>query len=202
MKAQAQMFPWRLTGLGNILARLLPASAGTADLDHNRPDFWPGFTWKSDEPRDGARWSNMAWGRQLNLLVPIDFTVSSLPVLSWAFKLARRQMADVTLLHAIYINLTPYGPANLAFIKEEMRDVALARISRILDVAKQANVTFNYAIQEGEPSAVIEDYIRQHDVDLVILAPHKRHGLDRFLRSKTAETVIRRADCPVLIVNH
>jgi universal stress protein A len=205
MKEQACMLPWWPMGMRNFLAGLLCAWAGTGDVEPRRPAFRPGFAWKSMEASDncdGAQLPTPAWSNSLNFLVPVDFTVSSLLALNWAFKLARKQKAHVSVLHAIPINLFLYGPANPSLIMEDMRNSALARISKMLEAAKQAGVSFSYDIEEGRPSVVIENYIRRHDIDLVFLAPHKQHGLNRFLRCKTAETLIRRAGCPVLILNH
>ena len=60
------------------------------------------------------------------------------------------------------------------------------------------NFLTGFDIEEGKPCVVIANYIRRHDIGLAL---HKHHGLNRFLRRKTAETLIRRAGCPVLILN-
>jgi nucleotide-binding universal stress UspA family protein len=165
-------------------------------------NFWTKFSRRPEESSESEKKNNLNGERPLAILVPIDFTTCSLRALACAFGMAQRENAQVTLLHAIYINLTPYGPANLSSIEQEMFSTALANISRIMAMAKRANIPVGYVIQKGKPCAVIEDYIQQNEVDLVILAPHRHQGLARFLSRKTSEEVIRRTNCPVLILNN
>jgi nucleotide-binding universal stress UspA family protein len=56
------------------------------------------------------------------------------------------------------------------------------------------------AVVEGSPKAGIVNYARQHKIDLIILATHGRTGLPHIFMGSVAETVVRAAPCPVLIV--
>lgn len=50
------------------------------------------------------------------------------------------------------------------------------------------------------PTEGILDYAEAHDVDLIVMATHGRTGIAHFVKGSVAETVVRRAPCPVLTV--
>jgi len=51
----------------------------------------------------------------------------------------------------------------------------------------------------GSPAEQIVQAAREHGVDLVALATHGRSGPKRWLLGSVAESVLRRAPCPVLL---
>jgi nucleotide-binding universal stress UspA family protein len=55
-------------------------------------------------------------------------------------------------------------------------------------------------VRMGDPSREIIAAAKELEIDLIILATHGRTGLSHFLLGSTAEKVVRRAGCPVLIV--
>lgn len=68
------------------------------------------------------------------------------------------------------------------------------------DMARRDSVSTDYVIEEGKPFLAIEKFIKANPIDLVILA--RRRGRSWFFGRKTVEKVIRRAQCPVLVLNH
>ncbi len=199
-KALAHLFP-AATAKGQDIRRG-PGDAITASNLPIRPksDFWSGFDRHTGKSyRDTGR-SAQEESKPLNILVPFDFTTTSCAALDCALRMAQKGKARITLLHAIHINLSPYGPANLALIKQSLREDARTKISQVAALAKQQNVSADYVIQEGKPSSVIENFVKEQLVDLVILGCHRHRGLGWFGRRKTAEKVVRQAQCPVLVL--
>ncbi len=188
-------------GVRKALAHLFPAAVANKKSTGSKSDFWSDF---SRNPGASQREEDQPVGegeQRLNILVPFDFTPSSNIALDCALRMAQKRKAQVTLLHAIYVNLSPYGPVNLASIKAEMRQSAKAKISQMVDLAKQRAVFANYVIREGKPSAVIGNFIKEEPVDLVVLGCHRHRKLAGWLgRQKTVEKVIRAAPCPVLVL--
>ncbi|MDB6112710.1 MAG: UspA protein [Pedosphaera sp.] len=195
------MQSWWLASAGKSLALLLAPGPAAKISKPAAPGFRSNFTRQPGEPLYTGGWSNQGGNGPANILVPIDFTASSLWAVDCALQIAQRKNAQITLLHAISLNLSPYGPANVQLIKREMHQTAAVQLSRIAKVAKEENITAEYVIEEGRPSAVIEDYTQHHPVDLVILALHKHRGLSWLRGRKTAEKVIRHTHCPVLVLN-
>jgi nucleotide-binding universal stress UspA family protein len=56
------------------------------------------------------------------------------------------------------------------------------------------------AIEEGDPKAVILDCAAKWPADLILLGPHGRKALERFLLGSVSEGVSRHATCSVQIV--
>lgn len=55
-------------------------------------------------------------------------------------------------------------------------------------------------VHDDQPTAAaILRYARDHDVDLIALATHGRHGLDRLVRGSVTDRVVRGASVPVLV---
>src|SRR5581483_11652181 len=108
--------------------------------------------------------------------------------------------AQLLLLHAVYLNLSPYGPADLQSLKSQMRFNAGKKMTGIVSRAREASVDASSVIQEGKPAGVIVDAARQCHADLIVLAHHQHRGLNRMFRQRTAEQVVRQANCPVLVL--
>ena len=56
------------------------------------------------------------------------------------------------------------------------------------------------AVTTGQPSEGILDYVRENEVDLVVMGTHGRSGLRRYLTGSVAERVLRLSPAPVLTV--
>jgi len=74
---------------------------------------------------------------------------------------------------------------------------------RALDVAaKEATACPAAArlVREGSPGAEIRAAAAEWGADLIVLGTHGRGGIKRLLLGSTAESVLRHAPCPVLVV--
>jgi nucleotide-binding universal stress UspA family protein len=65
-----------------------------------------------------------------------------------------------------------------------------------LDPAREVETAVGF----GSPARTILDYVDEHGVDHVVMGSHGRSGISRLLVGSVAETVVRRAPCPVTIV--
>ena len=52
----------------------------------------------------------------------------------------------------------------------------------------------------GSAKAALPEFIRQHDLDLIVMGTHGRTGLQRVVMGSVAEQVVRTAPCAVLTV--
>lgn len=55
-------------------------------------------------------------------------------------------------------------------------------------------------LEFGDSDDVIVAYSDEHDVDRIVMGSHCRSGAERFLLGSVAETVLRRAPVPVMVV--
>jgi nucleotide-binding universal stress UspA family protein len=114
---------------------------------------------------------------------PVDSEPSSRAGLELAVDLSRRLGAELTLLHV----RPPDGaeaPLETAWRAE----------------AEQAGVRVDGAEVAGEPERAIADYANQHGFDLVVMGTHARTGREHMLTGSVAESTVRLARCPVMVV--
>ena len=55
-------------------------------------------------------------------------------------------------------------------------------------------------VEPGNPLDVILAATQEYEVDLIVLAASARDRIDRAFVGSTADRLIRRAECPVLVV--
>lgn len=135
------------------------------------------------------------------ILVPVDFSECSKKGLEYAIAFAREFKAELLLLHVVEPllpcpELTAVDTASLQaesreYADKELRDLRL----RVGDAA--ACETF---LREGKASRTITETAREAAVDLIIISTHGHSGLSRIVLGSTTEQVVRRANCPVLVV--
>ncbi len=68
------------------------------------------------------------------------------------------------------------------------------------ELADEHDSTIDTVLEFGEPDDVILEHAEEHDVDRIVMGSHCRSGAERFLVGSVAETVVRRAPVPVMIV--
>jgi nucleotide-binding universal stress UspA family protein len=141
----------------------------------------------------------LSWRR---ILVPLDFSLTSLRALSVAMPLARASGARLLLLNVV--EPSPY-PAGMEATVLVMPDTALTRRAKaqLHKVARRLTANSHRVsslVARGRAADKIVETAEKRAVDLIVLSTHGLTGLDRFLMGSVAEQVIRHARCPVLVV--
>lgn len=87
---------------------------------------------------------------------------------------------------------------------DEWHDAATERAEELFDAARQIaaeyEMTLDTTLEFGDPKHVIVEYAEDHDVDRIVMGSHGRSGPERLLLGSVAETVVRRAPVPVMVV--
>lgn len=133
------------------------------------------------------------------ILVPVDFSASSLEALQLALALARRYDARLVLLHVI----APPHPDMLIDATQIERDVHAAaheRLTRLADATKKIWPRTSRELRTGHPVTTIIALASRTNADLIVIGTHGRTGFKRALIGSVAERVVRHAPCPVLTV--
>ncbi|MFD2935275.1 universal stress protein [Spirosoma flavum] len=138
-----------------------------------------------------------------NILVPIDYSDTSINALDTAIAIAKRQQAQLLLLHVVTINgiIIPTGSA--------MLDAALidhvASDQHNLDILGEKIIT-EHAIDcqtlvvLGAICPAIVEQASKLQADLIIMGSHGASGLREFFIGSNAYAVLKHAPCPVLTV--
>jgi nucleotide-binding universal stress UspA family protein len=142
------------------------------------------------------------------ILVPIDFSEHSKKTISYATRFASRYNATVQLLHVFEIPdnaATPYGrqpqtcnqnKSQVDAAEQDARETLTAFENQLLN----AGVKVEAYLRVGYPFDEIVQMANHFHVDLIIIGSHGYTGMTRLLGGSTAERVVERAPCPVLVV--
>jgi nucleotide-binding universal stress UspA family protein len=133
-----------------------------------------------------------------NILMATDFSPASDYAFALACALARDHGARLLLLHVREQPVVPVGEYGVPPALGEEDDDVRQRLLALQPSDKSVEV--EYLVAEGEAAPDIVDVARQRACDLIVLGSHGRTGLVHVLMGSVAESVMRRADCPVLVV--
>jgi len=136
------------------------------------------------------------------ILVPLDFSLTSLRALGVAVPLAKQSGARLLLLNVVEPNPYATGMEGAVLV---MPDATVARNAKqqLPEVARRfvpKSVRVTSVVARGRAADVIVETAKAKGVDLIVLSTHGHTGLDRLLMGSTAEQVVRQAKCPVFIV--
>jgi universal stress protein A len=134
------------------------------------------------------------------VLVAIDLSEDSTPVVSRALAIARASGARLDLIHVIEPLSFAYGgdiPMDFSGIQEEIQQQATQQLRRFADNNK---IDENHQhLVVGKPELEIHAKAKELGTDLIVLGSHGRHGL-ALLMGSTANGVLHGATCDVLAV--
>ena len=137
-----------------------------------------------------------------HILIAIDFSDHHQQVCHRGQELAQHYQAQLSIGHIV----ENYLVSDFAYettgsitidIQDELLDSAQKRINTIannLAIPKE-----NRWVEFGSPNHDITRLAEEHDVDLIVVGSHGRHGL-KLLLGSTANAILHHAKCDVLAV--
>ena len=132
------------------------------------------------------------------ILCPIDFSTHSVFANDYASQLAKSTGAKIYYLHVVDTT----APYDASFECHVPSDCDLDdEQDELLTIAPTCDgIEHQHVSMVGRPVEVILDFIRKHDVDLVIMGTHGRTGVARLAMGSVAESVLRQANCTVATI--
>ena len=128
------------------------------------------------------------------ILVPLDGSRLSEAIVPLAEALARDYEAEILVLRA----LRAQSSAEAEVAAQEEAEVYLAAMTAGLRTRGVRGV--KWKVWYDEPARAIAAAATHHDVDLITMSTHGRGGLERLLFGSVAESLVRQAPAPVLLV--
>lgn len=120
-----------------------------------------------------------------------------------ALALARRSGAELRLVHAYEFPKLTMPAEAINFIEQpyvEAMETALDTEATELERANP-HLKLVSSVERGAPVEVLLSDAKTHDIDLLVMGTHGRHGVKRAFLGSIAEEVVRRSSVPVLTVN-
>lgn len=132
------------------------------------------------------------------ILHPTDFSPRSDYAFRLACDLARDHGAALVVLHVMPEPVFVLGDGVVTADPPEYRNQLATKLRQIAPPDLHARV--EHVLAEGDPVREILRVADAQATDLIVMGTHGWTGLTRLLMGSVAESVVRRAPCPVLTV--
>jgi universal stress protein A len=139
-----------------------------------------------------------------HILVPIDFSNHSKNALKYAISFAQQFKASIDLIYVVEPTVYPadfsFGQIGFPNVEEELKVHGNEELEHLIKKEIGGKVIARKIVRMGKPFYEINQYAQERDIDLIIIATHGHSGMEQILFGSTAEKVVRKAPCPVLVV--
>ena len=133
------------------------------------------------------------------ILFPTDFSESSQMALRHATSLAIERCARLLIVHVLETPVAVPAGAYTAVVDPDL-DRHQDKLREI--IPKNPRVEFEHRLVRGKAADGIVRLAEDENVELIVMATHGRTGLKHLLMGSVAESVVRRAICPVLTLRN
>ena len=140
-----------------------------------------------------------------SILVGTSLDELSDPVVRAAAEIARRAGAELRLLHAHALPVAYFAaPTGLTTVNPDLLDTERQVRRQMLDEQLErlkidAGDLAGVVIEAGAPHRMLLEAAETHDADLIVVGARETAG--RALHGSTTDRVLRKATCPVLVIN-
>lgn len=123
------------------------------------------------------------------------------PGMDYAFELAQRSGAALTIVHVTEFLSLPYGAgAHITDEATEFMNEMRRRFDEFLSRENPQGIGIETVVCKGQPYREILNVAEDRSIDLIVLNMHSKGVIERAFLGSTAERVVRLAHIPVLSV--
>ncbi len=144
-----------------------------------------------------------------NILVPYDGSTYSKRALQLAKELAKAHQAKLLIVNVV--NVSQVNPPGRLFsssqrksldqIKKSIIESSKSMITEVQKNCESTGITSKSVVLEGQPSEKILRFIKENDIDLVVIGSRGLTGISKIMTlGSVSRTISELADCPVTIV--
>ncbi len=135
------------------------------------------------------------------ILIPTDFSESAENASLYALSLAEKYGSKIYVAHVIEpFTYTSDLGIDMGDQYQVMEATAKKFLDDIVTSIKEKHIDVEGILLSGEPFVEIIKYVKQEQINLIIMATHGRSGIEHMLLGSVAEKVVRKSPCPVLTV--
>jgi nucleotide-binding universal stress UspA family protein len=136
---------------------------------------------------------------QKTIVVPIDFSESSVKALRHAAAMAERDDARLTLVNVVEEpqSFRTLDAPTRQLQEEQNRALQLQQLAQR---ELHSNQTIHIEVREGNPPQEIVRLASRQNADLIVVGLGDWHGLQRWFHGHVAARILREACCPVLML--
>ncbi|HET9099360.1 MAG TPA: universal stress protein [Acidobacteriaceae bacterium] len=132
------------------------------------------------------------------ILLGVDFSGPVITALNAAKSIADQFGGTLFLVHAVPPVL--YGPGATPELLEVDLEMARAKIEGVISKASLGSIPRRTLVEFADPTDLLDEVARAQCADLIVVGSHGAEGLKKLAFGSVAESVLRRAPCPVLVI--
>lgn len=135
------------------------------------------------------------------IIVPIDFSEQSNHALKVAASLAKKQQAEIMVLHMLELSATMISSEGMP--QEQvvfLLKLTEKRLAAFLDKPFLKDITVTPIIKHYKVFSEVNEVAEKHGADLIVMGSHGVDGLEEIFIGSNTERVVRSASIPVLVI--
>ncbi|MFD0931366.1 universal stress protein [Psychroflexus salinarum] len=139
------------------------------------------------------------------ILVPVDFSTPSENALKVAAQLAKKNEAEVHVLHVIELAESLFGAEQFNVNDEQIiffMNLAHKRFEKFLEQDYLKDITVKSYVEPGSAALAIRETVSKNDIDMIVMGSSGTSGLEEIVIGSNTEKVVRYSDVPVLVVKN
>ncbi|HXQ81341.1 MAG TPA: universal stress protein [Opitutaceae bacterium] len=135
------------------------------------------------------------------ILVPIDFSDATIPVVEAGSAFARTVRAKIVIAHVVRPSaIVNEFSAVVESFASTVEKNASEQLSRWRAQLQDDGFTVDMSLLHGQPSVCIREEAKRLAADYIVVGSHGHGALYDFVVGSTASALLKNAPCPVLIV--
>jgi nucleotide-binding universal stress UspA family protein len=139
------------------------------------------------------------------IAVATDFSATASAGVDCACALAEEHGARLVLIHVMSLHAYPVGGPRLLVIPPDfegrVREASLKALEELQETASSWGIEVHAELADGPVVETILEVAGREAADLIVLGTRGITGFEHLLLGSTAESVVRRADFPVLTIH-
>lgn len=139
-----------------------------------------------------------------NIVVPVDLEKNTDKVVDFAINMAKKLDAEISFFHAVEFHAMgemALGVPSYDDYNSERFSHAEKKVEEIVRDATGKCKNCSGKTVMGDVVDAIVDYAQDQKAEMIIIGTHGKRGLEKILLGSVAERVLKRAHCPVLVMN-
>lgn len=139
-----------------------------------------------------------------NVMVPVDGSPFAREAVLQGLRIASRSGAILRLVRVAASPVLLSAPGSATVDSLAVRETEAAELADLYAIAAEcrahSTVRVTASLERGPVADALIGYARRHDVDLIVMRSHNRHGFARAWFGSVADELIRKSGIPVLVV--